>query len=70
MDNFRGNQRKKASIRFERSKQDIPQFKKWQPIYEKYLEKGKEIEKLKSKETFYSGLLKGEKKSLKSKNPD
>ena len=46
LDNLRGNQRKKASIRLEKSKQDIPQFKKWQPVYDKYLEKGKEIEKL------------------------
>ena len=37
-DNFRGNQRKKASIRWE-DKQDIPQFKKRQPVYDKYLGK-------------------------------
>lgn len=57
LDNFRGNQTKKASIRLERSKQDIPQFKKWQPVYDKYLERGREIEKLENMINFQKSFV-------------
>tara|TARA_B100000795_G_scaffold268692_1_gene256227 strand:+ start:58 stop:2355 length:2298 start_codon:yes stop_codon:yes gene_type:complete len=47
LDNLKGNQRKKASIKLDKNKKDIPNFTKIQPQYEKYIKNTQNIKELK-----------------------